>query len=351
MSLWRKATSAKGDDIHARIMKKNYKAVPEWWFQAILFVSIALSIYCCEGFGGQLQLPWWGVLLACCMAFIFTLPIGIIQATTNMQPGLNVITEFVIGYAYPGRPLANVAFKTYGYISMSQALSFVADFKLGHYMKIPPRSMFVVQLAGTLAASSVYFATAWWLLESIPNICNENLLPAGSPWTCPGSDVFYNASIIWGVIGPLRMFTSKGNYPQMNWFFLIGLLAPVPVWFFSRKFPEKKWIKLIHIPLILAGTQAMPTAKSVHYICWGAVGIFFNYFIYKRFKVWWAKHTYVLSAALDAGIAFVAVFLYFTLQQNGISGPNWWGLDSTDHCPLAKCPTAPGIQVRGCPVL
>ena len=56
-----------------------------------------------------------------------------------------MITELVIGYIYPGKPLANVAFKTYGYISMVQALSFVNDFKLGHYMKIPPRSMFIVQ--------------------------------------------------------------------------------------------------------------------------------------------------------------------------------------------------------------
>ena len=62
------------------------------------------------------------------------------------QPGLNVVTELIIGYLYPGRPLANVAFKTYGYISMSQAIMFLQDFKLGHYMKIPPRSMFIVQV-------------------------------------------------------------------------------------------------------------------------------------------------------------------------------------------------------------
>jgi hypothetical protein len=58
-----------------------------------------------------------------------------------------VITELIIGYLYPGRPLANVAFKTYGYISMSQAIMFLQDFKLGHYMKIPPRSMFIVQVS------------------------------------------------------------------------------------------------------------------------------------------------------------------------------------------------------------
>lgn len=61
-------------------------------------------------------------------------------------PGLNVITEYIMGIVYPGRPIANVCFKTYGYISMSQAISFLSDFKLGHYMKIPTRAMFIVQV-------------------------------------------------------------------------------------------------------------------------------------------------------------------------------------------------------------
>ncbi|EOY11965.1 Oligopeptide transporter 5 [Theobroma cacao] len=352
--LWKKTTYAAKDnltDVHTRLMKKNYEAVPQWWFHIILISIMVLSIIACEGFGKQLQLPWWGVLLACAIALFFTLPIGIIQATTNMQPGLNVITELVIGYMYPGKPLANVAFKTYGYISMVQALNLVGDFKLGHYMKIPPKSMFIVQLVGTVVASSCYFGTAWWLLSSIEHICDPALLPEGSPWTCPGDDVFYNASIIWGVVGPLRMFSKYGNYPQMNWFFLIGLLAPVPVWWLSRKFPEKKWIRLIHMPMILGATQGMPPAKAVHYICWGTVGIFFNWYVYNRYKRWWGKHTYILSAALDAGVAFMGVLLYFTLQSHDIVGPEWWGLDATDHCPLARCPTAKGIMSKGCPVL
>ncbi|KAJ0989707.1 hypothetical protein J5N97_008063 [Dioscorea zingiberensis] len=199
---WRnvdKSASNKFEDVHTRLMKRNYKAVPQWWFVVLLIIVLGLSIYTCEGFGKQLQLPYWGILLACAMAILFVLPVGVLAATTNQGPGLNVITELVIGYLYPGKPLANVTFKTYGYISMNQALTFLLDFKLGHYMKIPPRSMFLVQLVGTVVASTVYFATAWWLLTSIENICNLDLLPADSPWTCPGDDVFYNASIIWGV--------------------------------------------------------------------------------------------------------------------------------------------------------
>ena len=62
----------------------------------------------------------------------------------STHAGLNIITDYIIGYLYPGLHLANVSFKMYGYMSMVQDVAFPHDFKLGHCMKIPPRSMFVV---------------------------------------------------------------------------------------------------------------------------------------------------------------------------------------------------------------
>lgn len=69
-------------DVHSRLMKV-YKQVPMWWFLAILVVNIALIFYACIHYEETLQLPWWGVLLACAIAILFTLPIGVISATTN----------------------------------------------------------------------------------------------------------------------------------------------------------------------------------------------------------------------------------------------------------------------------
>ena len=71
-------------DVQTRLMKKNYEQVPQWWFLFILFSMGGLAFWACLGFGGQLQLPWWGILLSFAIAFVFTLPIGIIQATSNM---------------------------------------------------------------------------------------------------------------------------------------------------------------------------------------------------------------------------------------------------------------------------
>lgn len=86
-------------DIHSRLMRK-YTQVPEWWFVCILLVNIALTIFTCEYYKDQLQLPWWGVLLACGIAITFTLPIGIITAITNQvfsAGNIEVNFQFQVG--------------------------------------------------------------------------------------------------------------------------------------------------------------------------------------------------------------------------------------------------------------
>uniref|UniRef100_A0A453N7U6 Oligopeptide transporter 7 n=1 Tax=Aegilops tauschii subsp. strangulata TaxID=200361 RepID=A0A453N7U6_AEGTS len=346
--LSKSAFQEKRVDVHTKLMRR-YKQVPEWWFICILIVNIAATVFACEYHIEQLQLPWWGVLLACAIAFFFTLPVGIITATTNQTPGLNIITEYIMGYLYPGRPVANMCFKVYGYISMSQALTFLQDFKLGHYMKIPPRTMFMAQVVGTLIAAFVYLGTAWWLMDSIPNICDTELLPAGSPWTCPDDHVFYGASVIWGLISPRRIFGDLGTYSAVNWFFLGGAIAPLLVWFAHKAFPGQNWILLINMPVLIGSTGQMPPATAVNYITWIFVGFLSGYVVYRYRRDWWERHNYLLSGALDAGLAFMAVLIYLCLGLENIS-LNWWGND-LDGCPLASCPTAKGIFVEGCPAV
>lgn len=65
---------------------------------------LALGFYTVLGYATNLS--WWAFLLAIAISFGFALPIGIIQAITNTQIGLNVLTEFIYGYIQPGRPLA-----------------------------------------------------------------------------------------------------------------------------------------------------------------------------------------------------------------------------------------------------
>ncbi|CAD6262472.1 unnamed protein product [Miscanthus lutarioriparius] len=334
-------------DVHTRMMRK-YDDIPNWWFYLLLVVTMAVALVLCTAFKSEVQLPWWGLLFACALAFFFTLPISIITATTNMTPGLNVITEYCMGLILPGKPIANVCFKVYGYMSMNQSVSFLTDFKLGHYMKIPPRSMFLVQLIGTLVAGTVNTIVAWWLLTTVPHICEKELLPEGSPWTCPGDHVFFDASVIWGLVGPRRIFGPLGYYNALNWFFLGGLILPAVVWLLARALPGHAcWISLINLPVVLGATANMPPASPINYTAWCFVGTVFNFFVFRYRKAWWKRYNYVLSAAMDAGVAIMGVVIYFALSGHPL---DWWG-SRGEHCDLATCPTARGVLVDGCPVL
>ncbi|XP_047973091.1 oligopeptide transporter 7-like [Salvia hispanica] len=348
--LWLLSKSAfkeKTMDVHTKLMQ-SYKKVPEWWFLCILFINIAVTLLLCQLNIDQLQLPWWGVLLACALAFFFTLPVGVIAATTNQIPGLNVITEYIIGFLYPGYPVANMCFKVYGYISMKQALVFLQDLKLGHYMKIPPRTMFMAQVVGTLISSVVHLGTAWWLMDTIPNICDRSVLPSSSPWTCPSDHVFYDASVVWGLIGPQRIFGNLGFYSAINWAFLAGAVAPVVVWVAIKAFPGQQWLKHVSVPVMLVSVINMPPATAVNYNSWIILGFLSGYVAYRYYREWWSRLNYLLSGALDAGLAFMGVFLYLCLGMGNVS-LEWWG-SVTDGCPLASCPTAKGIVVEGCPI-
>lgn len=44
----------------------------------------------------DVQLPWWGMLFAFAMAWIVTLPIGVIQATTNQVIEWELVVVLVL---------------------------------------------------------------------------------------------------------------------------------------------------------------------------------------------------------------------------------------------------------------
>lgn len=116
----------------------------------------------------------------------------------SQQVGLNVITELIVGYALPGRPVAMMMFKTWGFIAMVQGLSLTSDFKLGHYMKIPPRPMFWAQVIASIVSLTTQLGVQSWMFTNINGMCDNT---QDNGFICPSTTVFGTASIIWGVIG------------------------------------------------------------------------------------------------------------------------------------------------------
>ena len=72
-------------------------------------------------------MPVWALVMALVISAIYTVPVGIIQAITNQQIALNVVTELIVGYALPGKPIAMMMFKVgffHGYITASHVVDY-----------------------------------------------------------------------------------------------------------------------------------------------------------------------------------------------------------------------------------
>lgn len=83
-------------NVHTKLMR-NYKDIPAWWFWAMLFGNTCIALVLMLVWPDIFQLPWWGVIMGFGMSVLFTLPIGVLVATTNrVKQTLILIVSFVL---------------------------------------------------------------------------------------------------------------------------------------------------------------------------------------------------------------------------------------------------------------
>ncbi|KAI7894354.1 OPT family small oligopeptide transporter [Mucor mucedo] len=325
-------------DPHMRMMS-FYKEVPTWWYYIVYFGGMGLNI--AIAYINHSQLPWWGVIMAIVMSTILSLPLNMITALTGTGFGLNVFAEMICGFVLPGLPVANMYFKTLGYNTLSQAGTMASDLKIGHYLKVPPRAIFINQMLGTLVGCIFNYIVN----HSVVNSQREILLdPVGSNiWNGASPQTINSAAITWGAIGPMNMFGPGTDYYIILWAFLIGFILPVPFWYLSRRFPVVGY-KYVNTPMILIGMTIVPGSASSWITVSFIIVLISQFYIKRRHTAWFVKYNYLISTALDSGTSLM-VFIIAMSLYGGASGvsypfPSWWGnrtdLKYIDQC-CANC--------------
>ncbi|KAJ7083916.1 OPT-domain-containing protein [Mycena crocata] len=330
----RKKTSEVHRDVHVRLMMA-YKEVPEWQYFCILIIAIGLGA---AGVGVYpTQTTPAVVLYGVFLAVIFVIPIGIILSITNVQVTLNVLAELFGGLWFPGNAVAMNYFKSYGYVTTAHTLNFAQDLKLAHYMHIPPVITFWAQIYATTVSSFVCIAILNFQMTQIPEVCTPH---QADHFICPGINTFFTASVLWGTLGPKRMFGAGGIYNGLLYCFLIGAILPVPVYFLRKRF---KVLEYFHLPVLLTGGLIWAPGSMAN--VWPAVPVayVFNVFIKKRYLAWWSKYNYITTTAFSAAIAISAVVIFFAVQWPGVE-IDWIGNTrpfvgcDADACPLLPIP-------------
>lgn len=305
-------------DVHMRLMKR-YVEVPEWWYAALFLGSVALGLATTEGYGSQL--PWWAFFVSIIIALVFIVPTTMILAVSNILLSLNVISPFIAGFLIPGRPIGVMIFKVFSTITLGQAQTYSGDLKLAHYMKVPPRVTFMCQVVATIWAVFVQIATMNWTLGSIDGVCGNE---QPDHFTCPNGRAFFSSSIVWGVIGPRRMFGEGGMYANFNYFWLVGACLPLALYVLT-KVCKLSFFRHLHAPIMLGAMGWLPPATPLSFSTWGIVGLLFNKVIRERWGGWWRTYNYTTAAALDAGLIISTIIVFFAITFPGVDIPQWWG--------------------------
>ncbi|KAG9320230.1 hypothetical protein KVV02_005149 [Mortierella alpina] len=112
------------------------------------------------------------------------------------------------------------------------------------------------------------------------------------------------------------------------------------IWPANLKAYPNSFLEYVHIPVLLAATGMMPPAQAYHYTNWLAVGFMFQFFARRYHPEWHLRFTYVMSAAFDAGCAFMVLLSFFIFTIRDATMVEWWGT-RTDLCPLERKPYYP----------
>jgi OPT family oligopeptide transporter len=189
------------------------------------------------------NLPVYGVFLALLIPAIYMVPCGLIQGISNVDANqLNVLSEFIGGYMFAGEPLANMIFKILSEDVVSQGIFFAQDQKLGHYFKVAPRTVFCAQGYAAVLGALTQTGVTLWMLGNIDGVCQPD---QADQFTCPNGRTVFSSSVIWGLIGPARLYSVGKIYSKLLHFFWIGALMPVLTWL-AWKYTKKDFFRKVN---------------------------------------------------------------------------------------------------------
>lgn len=305
------------DDVHNRLMSA-YKECPQWWYLATLAVSFTFAVL--SALLWPTDMPVWGIVLAIAFTLVLQIPLGMLLAITNKEVSTSILAMVVGGYVLEGRTIPNMIFKMYSYMSTSQSLHFLGDLKLAHYAKIPPRWAFVGQMYATILASFVALGVNHWQMRNIDGVCRDD---QKDRFSCPSTHSYFLTTVLWGVVGPRRLFGPEGHYRPITYFIPIGVALPIITFYFAKRWPMSFW-RYFNAPVFFGGALGWAPYNWTYIHGSFILGVVFNFFIKRRAQGWWGRYAYVMSGSFQAAVGIGALVMYFCLQAWNIN-VHWIG--------------------------
>ncbi|KAF9349881.1 hypothetical protein BGX26_011886 [Mortierella sp. AD094] len=173
------------------------------------------------------------------------------------------------------------------------------------------------------------------IIDSQRGAFDETAPDPNGLWTAQRILTYWGSGLIYGALGPARMFAFDGKYWFVYIGFIIGFVATLFTYLMSKKFPNFPW-KSIHITVIAQGMSASTQGYTYWILPTIITAFIFQYYIARYHKGWWKNYVFILSAALDTGAAFTGLLMFLFLgggvsPKLSVDIPSWWGNYHTEE--------------------
>ncbi|KAJ6035166.1 uncharacterized protein N7446_009925 [Penicillium canescens] len=320
------------------VIQRKYKEIPWWWYGALFlvsFITLITSIVC-----GYLFIPIWTLFVALSSAAVLVVPFAWLYAISNYQLETGSFNELMYGYMVHTKagdahhhPCGPSVYGSIAGDAWYRAQYMLQDQKIGHYMHIPPRTVFFSQIFGTCMGVPINYLVIRWIMDTKGDYLTGKKADPLNQWTGQSLRSSNTMGVQYAVLGPKRLF-GESEMAALPWSFLVGAVIPPILYCFHRFFPRLR-IDLWNVSIFFGGLAMFYGNISTGYTSAIIGGYIVMYRAYRHHFEVWKRYNYLIAAAFDAGfnLNMLLIFFFFGAGKQ-ISMPNWWGNngDSVERC-------------------
>ncbi|KAJ4370267.1 hypothetical protein N0V86_009004 [Didymella sp. IMI 355093] len=328
------------NDPHHMHMHKHYREAPWWWYMIVLVVSFILGLIVV--IKENVTLPVWGYIVALLTGTIISPFSIIIYSRFGNGIATNNLSKVIAGLILPGRPIGNMYFAAWSHNVVNGAVQLSMDLKLGEYLKIPPRVMFLTQIYGTVLGGFINYAVMISIVAG-----NKELLAdsnGDASWSGATIQSYNTNASTWALAS--YIYKQGQEYSIVPFGLLIGAGIVAAHRIFAQFVPRigKFSLNEINMPQFIqyAGYIPYNQSQTCVLLSWTIVGFYTQFYLRNYRPRIFKDYSYLIAGAFDGAsltCLFILSFAVFGAGGPATPFPQWWGNNiagNYDHCPVAE---------------
>ncbi|KAJ4129652.1 hypothetical protein NW754_003934 [Fusarium falciforme] len=337
---FKSAREGRYDDVHHDHMAKNYKETPWWWYISILVGSFILGLVVV--IKENITLPAWAYVVSLIMGIIIAPVSTLLYSRYGNGIATNNLSKMLAGLMLPGKPVGNMYFAAWSHNVISNAVNLSGDLKMGEYLKIPPRVMFLTQVWGTILGGFINYAIMISIVGS-----NRELLRDGdgnSSWSGATMQSYNTNATSWALAGYL--YKIGKTYQIVPFGLLVGGGLVTLHRIFYKFYPKIQNFDVadINLPQFIQFAGYIPYNQSQTCVIFSQLiaGFFVQFYLRNYRPRIFKDYSYLVTGAFDGAsltVLFILSFAVFGAGGPGHPFPTWWGNNADgnyDHCPVPE---------------